>query len=313
MKEKGLQSASSGDTIPYIICLQNSRFNPNDNNPTSNQHESQADFAYHPDEVRKDASLQVDTLWYLQTQLHPPIARLCEHIEGTDSGQLASCLGLDPKKYTHRANNDFDSSNNTNNGGQNHNIFSSLLSDEERFASIEKLKISCPNCSEAFEFTGFVHDDSSDPTNCISSALKCKSCNVMLPICTFYFEVLNSFKKCSNVYNSFQMKCDEVGCPVVTERLGVYDKLCPNEGCRALSMKTRLSAAHLYNHLSYLKSLFSPEKVLKKYSTKMSPADIKLFQQLSAEIEPIRAFIDEKMKASAYPVIDFKQIFSYLL
>jgi hypothetical protein len=32
--------------------------------------------------------LQVDVEWYLSQQVHPPIARLCDPIEGTDSSQV---------------------------------------------------------------------------------------------------------------------------------------------------------------------------------------------------------------------------------
>lgn len=43
-----------------------------------------------------DGALQVDIEWYLAQQILPPITRLCNVIDGTDSGQIASCLGLDP-------------------------------------------------------------------------------------------------------------------------------------------------------------------------------------------------------------------------
>ena len=32
-------------------------------------------------------------------QIHPPIWRLCEPIDGLDSAQVAECLGLDPSKF----------------------------------------------------------------------------------------------------------------------------------------------------------------------------------------------------------------------
>ena len=35
---------------------------------------------------------------YLAQQLHPPIARLCEPIEGIDAIMLAECLGMDTSK-----------------------------------------------------------------------------------------------------------------------------------------------------------------------------------------------------------------------
>ncbi len=144
MKSKGL-NASSGDTIPYIICTKSIQEGSS----------SQADFAYHPDEVKKDTGLKIDNNWYLQTQIHPPISRLCEHIEGTDSGQIASCLGLDPRKFNtqnsvYGADNGLISLNNCN------SVFLTLQSDEERFSSLEKLKLTCCFCQHQFEFTGLL-------------------------------------------------------------------------------------------------------------------------------------------------------------
>lgn len=34
-----------------------------------------------------------DKEWYLANQIHPPIGRLCEPIDGTDSARIADCLG----------------------------------------------------------------------------------------------------------------------------------------------------------------------------------------------------------------------------
>jgi DNA polymerase alpha subunit A len=60
--------------------------------------------AYHPDEVRRsDGKLQIDVEWYLSQQILPPIARLCEPIEGTSQGMLSEQLGLDASKYARRA------------------------------------------------------------------------------------------------------------------------------------------------------------------------------------------------------------------
>jgi hypothetical protein len=42
---------------------------------------------------KSDGSLRVDVQWYLTQQILPPVARLCENIEGTDLSQLAACLG----------------------------------------------------------------------------------------------------------------------------------------------------------------------------------------------------------------------------
>lgn len=54
----------------------------------------------HPTEIAKSGGrLKVDREWYLAQQLLPPIARLCEPIEGTSQAQLAECLGLDSSRF----------------------------------------------------------------------------------------------------------------------------------------------------------------------------------------------------------------------
>ena len=308
MRQKGL-TASSGDTIPYLICQQHSTA-PLDSNPSNS---SLADFAYHPDEVRKDATLRLDVAWYLQTQLHPPIARLCEHIEGTDSGQLAACLGLDPKKFRAYTNSSGSGSyEDSLVSSQASSRFASLLSDEERFASVEKLKISCPSCAGQFEFLGITkRAPTEDETRNLVPQMNCSLCDAPLSLSCLYYATVLSLQKASDVYNLFWMKCDEVGCQLETERLGVYDRRCPADGCKGV-LRPRLPPSYLYTHLLYLKSLFSTEKAATRLENKLKPADNKLLQQLAAEIEPVSAFIEHKMKACAYPVIDFKHIFSFL-
>lgn len=307
MRQRGL-TASSGDTIPYLICQQHSTA-PLDSTPSSS---SLADYAYHPDEVRKDATLRLDVSWYLQTQLHPPIARLCEHIEGTDSSQLAACLGLDPKKFraytSSNSSASYDDSLVSSNASSR---FASLLSEEERFASVDKLKISCPSCAGQFEFLGITKKVVEDESKNLVSQMNCSLCEASLPVTCLYYAAVLSLQKASEVYNSFWMKCDEVGCLLETERLGVYDRRCPADGCKGV-LRPRLAPSYLYTHLLYLKSLFSTEKAAARLENKLKPADNKLLQQLAAEIEPVSAFIEQKMKACAYPVIDFKQIFSFL-
>ena len=45
--------------------------------------------------------ITIDYEWYLSQQIHPPISRLLNPIEGTDSGRIAECLGLDASKFRH--------------------------------------------------------------------------------------------------------------------------------------------------------------------------------------------------------------------
>jgi DNA polymerase alpha subunit A len=138
MRSRGL-TAAAGDTIPYLICR------------SSAASTSVADCAFHPDELKRSSELQIDTDWYLQTQIHPPVARLCEHLDGTDSAQLAQCLGLDTKKYQ----------NSLQSAGRDASLLSQVkfltrMPDEERFAQVERLKVACASCSTLQEFEGII-------------------------------------------------------------------------------------------------------------------------------------------------------------
>nr|XP_006813201.1 PREDICTED: DNA polymerase alpha catalytic subunit-like [Saccoglossus kowalevskii] len=78
----------AGDTVSYIICEDGS------NLPASQR-------AYHPDEVDRRPDLKIDIKYYLAQQVHPVVSRLCDPIDGTDTAQIAECLGLDPSGYRH--------------------------------------------------------------------------------------------------------------------------------------------------------------------------------------------------------------------
>ena len=80
--------ARAGDTIPYVICK-------GEANMIANR-------AFHIDEYNKSDSklelgkfiIYIDIDWYLHNQIHPPVARLCVPIYGTDNARLAECLGI---------------------------------------------------------------------------------------------------------------------------------------------------------------------------------------------------------------------------
>ncbi len=80
LKTKGI-AAKVGDTVPYIICK-------GDTNLIASR-------TYHPDDLgQANTELEIDTEWYLSNQVHPPVGRLCEPIEGTDAARIADCLGI---------------------------------------------------------------------------------------------------------------------------------------------------------------------------------------------------------------------------
>lgn len=301
MRQRGL-TAASGDTIPYVICQQGSGAGQ------ETGHSGLAEHARHPDEVRKDPTLKIDHVWYLQTQLHPPIARLCEHIEGTDSGRLAACLGLDPRKFR--------SSGSEGHAAHSGDLigsfkFSSMISDEERFAHLDKLSVTCRLCRHSFQFVGVVAEDCGSKDSAIRVALSCPSCQNRLSIPALHHAVQLSFRSAVDKYYAYWMRCDEVDCGAETQRIGVYDRRCPQDGCKGV-LRPVLAPSHVYTHLQYLQSLFATDRISQRLASKLSVADSRLIQQIALEVDPIRTFVDAQLRHCAYPVIDFRQLFSFL-
>ena len=71
MIEQG-QTVAPGAVIEYVVCVDQGKT-------------SVAERSYHPKTVLKaEGMLQIDTQWYLAQQLHPPIWRLCEPIDGME-------------------------------------------------------------------------------------------------------------------------------------------------------------------------------------------------------------------------------------
>lgn len=93
-----------------------------------------------------------DLEWYLRQQLHPPVARLCEPIAGTDAAQLAQCLGLDPSKFAHGSGGGADGL-----GGDRPRTLTSQMTDAQRFADVAPLKLMCHACSVRTPATGLFH------------------------------------------------------------------------------------------------------------------------------------------------------------
>lgn len=52
--------------------------------------------AYHPDDLAKMTNLAVDKEYYMTSQVHPVVSRLCDPIEGLDAAAIAS--GMSGKK-----------------------------------------------------------------------------------------------------------------------------------------------------------------------------------------------------------------------
>ena len=81
----GTSKFRKGDVVPYIVCK-------------TGKNDSAAQRAFHPEEI-SEQKLEIDFEYYLSSQVHPVISRLCEPIEGLTAPELAVCLRLDPNRY----------------------------------------------------------------------------------------------------------------------------------------------------------------------------------------------------------------------
>jgi DNA polymerase alpha subunit A len=212
MQRNGL-TAKVGDTIPYVICV--------------GEATSVGKRAYHIDEVTKEGSgLEIDLEWYLANQVHPPVARLCAPIEGTDNSRLAHALGLDSKKY-------FQNTADVQLEEERLYTMDSQLPDEERFKMVEKFKPKCNHCQVEFEFTGLVR--MSDP-----GRLECEficpnvDCEQLISAKYFCLQMRNMIRKLEKKYLDQQVICDEQTCRTKTRMHGVFGRKCLVHKCRGM-------------------------------------------------------------------------------
>jgi DNA polymerase alpha subunit A len=141
---------AAGSVIEYVICETTAAQQPAstaDGAPAAPAvvGKSIAERARHPSAVLASAgSLAIDREWYLANQIHPPVARLVEVIEGTDSARIAACLGLDPSKFSSG------SAQQTGAESAADEIFGNAVEDDEtRFRDTQPLLLRCAACGDS--------------------------------------------------------------------------------------------------------------------------------------------------------------------
>ncbi|POM76797.1 DNA polymerase alpha catalytic subunit [Phytophthora palmivora] len=249
----------AGTHIPYVLCKEEE--------PGSGRR------AYHPDEVKRaTGKLNIDVEWYLESQIHPPVNRLCAHIEGTSSPQLAHCLGLDTAKFSHSANHFGEE----NDGGDA--IPSVLQNDADRFKDCTPLEITCNQCKIASAFPGVFGTIEKDSS--LASGLLC-------PVCKADFWGFDQEGIYGNVGDDLQAVlsnrlhiatrlatkkyyeawtiCSDVTCKTRTQKQSLRGNgnICSSAGCRA-TVTLEYPDSALYTQLKYFESLFDVERAQKK-------------------------------------------------
>lgn len=264
---------NTGDHIPYIITSPP----PQDPNQPAVKVPSATERARHPEEIaRSDGALKPDVEWYLTQQILPPIARLCEPIEGASQQILAEKLGLDSSRYNY---------NNRSGAEINDDDLidytpASLLPDEERFKSVEKLKLFCFACGTENEFPGVLCSvkDEVSGTSTLVSGLRCPNASCSRPMFwghNNHFECLARIANTMSVWTRALMsnyyeglvRCDEPGCGLETRQLSVCGGVCLRRGCSG-KMVAVDSERDVHTHLKYLETLFDVDHACEQLEAK---------------------------------------------
>jgi DNA polymerase alpha subunit A len=276
------KTVNAGDHVPYVVCTA----------------ETAADFlkltavptlvaerALHPDEVsRSDGALKLDVEWYLSQQVLPPIARLCEPIDGTSRAIIAEKLGLDASAFQGARFNDED------NAFDYDFMPKSQLDDDERFKDVDKLELKCLACHTTSTFAGVYDKDRAaaaqgDASKCGHRlGLYCPECSAEW-WCTkradgdheassedFKSRLINllQLKVRGHLtrYYEFWLTCEDTSCGYKTQKQSMAGSRCPEHGCRS-RMRPEYSDETLYNQLKYYDTLFDVERATLKTVAKM--------------------------------------------
>ncbi|KAG0347016.1 DNA-directed DNA polymerase alpha catalytic subunit pol1 [Podila humilis] len=274
MKSKGL-SVRSGDTVPYIICTLG------EGTSTKGGY---ADRAYHPDEINQPGSdLSIDFEYYLESQVHPPLDRLCGPIEGTDSKRLADCLGLDTSKFRATQSSTAEE--------EEMQTLASQLSDAERFKDAEGL-----------ELDGMVQ-----------FGLQCPMCNAVPQVASASVQMTNTIRKFVQKYYQGWVVCDDQGCRNRTRMISVAGRRCIIEGCRG-SMQNEYADGSLYIQLSFFSHIFDGIRAIEKMDINKNGAGAVRTQieQNGDLLRVLKHDADKFLEKSARRFVDLSQLFSFV-
>ena len=247
---------NTGDHIPYVICVKTD---------VEVQEASFAARAFHPDAVaRSEGKLAVDLEWYLTQQILPPIARLCEPIEGTSTAMLADRLGLDGTKFNRGAGGGGIGGDDDDDA---HNLCDfvpmSKMEDAEKFKGTSPWVVPCGACGNKAPFRGavvFALGAGTNGAGACRSGLVCpaEGCGAEFlghggpPQC---FAVLSNLlalrlrEDKARYYRGWAV-CDDTSCRSRTTQQSVVGNVCTSRGCSG-RMHPEFGEKHLFAQLKY--------------------------------------------------------------
>ncbi|KAI8588729.1 DNA polymerase family B-domain-containing protein [Geranomyces variabilis] len=325
MKARGIV-AKIGDTIPYVICT--SAADADGDASTVVGGTSMAERARHPDDVRKsNGAVKIDFEWYLATQVHPPVARLCAPIEGTDIARLADCLGLDPAKYHATSAAAAAASGNGADGFGGADAMYTLdsqLTDAERYKDADPWLVKCFRCGDSAPFEGVVRVKDAMPT----TSLTCPSstCGAPLPTPSLTAQLSTAIRTHIKRYANAYLICSDPTCPAAanpTRHMGVYAEKCLTPHCNSTT-QLAYPDTRLYTQLAYYESLFDVEAAERKWGDKARGAGnngaagdlLGVFNSVvlrdGAVLGRLAAGVRAYMEKNARRYVDLRRVFAFV-
>jgi DNA polymerase alpha subunit A len=239
------------DVISYITTA-----------PTEGSSSSAAKRAYSPMDVTKSqGALKPDIDWYLAKQLFPPIERLCAPIAGTDAGQLAESLGLDPKRYALGA------ATARGETGLEISPLESQLPDSVRYQDCPRLTLQCLKCNHTFVFEGL--DSAATLSALAPTGVRCPQpdCHAPFRPLTVVAQVEHAVRMLTAKYYDGWLACDDPACGVRGRSLSVYGHRClgPQGHARGCAGRARyeVSGRLVGCTLGYWKGLWDVDRLPK--------------------------------------------------
>ncbi|ODV90674.1 hypothetical protein CANCADRAFT_50974 [Tortispora caseinolytica NRRL Y-17796] len=306
-KRSNGEPVSAGDIISYVVA------------ESTDPKSSVADNAYTLSEMKGNSALRPDVMYYLDKQVMPVVRRLCEPLEELDNASIAECLGLNAAKYL--------KAQRLLGSGSNEELsrLETTISDAERFADCEALKIRCLGCSTELVYRGTMRADSDSNENntaetpevsfASAGGIRCPACSADIPVQTLSSQAVIFARSKIRKYYERYLICDSDSCERRTRSVSVIPNRCGGRDglycgdCRG-KVKLEYGDKELYTQLLYLFSIFDVDRMKKNLSEQ--EGEMILAERNRKYLEPVRGAIGRYLDQCGRRFVNMKQLFAEL-
>ncbi|KAJ8971883.1 hypothetical protein NQ314_000496 [Rhamnusium bicolor] len=281
----------AGDTVPYVICEDGTG-------------KAATQRAYHIDELKNSETLKIDIQYYLAQQIHPVVTRICEPIEGTDSFQIAECLGLDttsfkkPKQVGEMV-------------GEN------ITKPEIKFRNVDKFKFICFACKQENFVDNVLIGNVPFLEKCNNSDCNIRPVDYLPYLQNQLVLLIQSY---ITKYYENELTCEDPACTNETTRLPLrfVRKYPVCTLCQKGVMYRVYTEQQLYTQLTYYQHIFDLNKLNKICSRTMLEELFCFVRTSNGTTNRIwlscsRETVEKYLNHSGYSVINLTELFSGFL